>query len=87
MHYTTVTVGLVEGHETEGINGAIAQGLNELSQEVNGPIELVNVVPVPMPDGKLCFIIMARQYEPPMPVVAAQAVINDVLLRESFRKQ
>jgi len=87
MLYTTVSVGLGEGHEIEGINGAIAQGLNELSGEISAPVELVNVVHVPAQDGRDYLIIMAKLYEPPVPVVAAQAVINDVLLRERFRKQ
>jgi len=63
MYYTTVSVGLVEGHEKDGINDAIAQGLTELQEEVNGTVELVNVAHVVI-GGKLCVTVMARQYKP-----------------------
>jgi hypothetical protein len=62
MHYTTVLVGIVEGHEAQGINDAIEQGLKELSEEVKGPVELVNVVPVPIPN-LLCMIVFAKPYQ------------------------
>jgi hypothetical protein len=66
MHYTTVTVGLVAGHEKDGINDAIAQGLNELKEEINGTIELelVNVAHVVIGE-KLCVTILAKPYQPP----------------------
>jgi len=63
MHYTTVTVELVEGHEKDGINDAIAQGLNELKEEINGPVELVNMAYVVIGE-KLCVTVLARPYKP-----------------------
>lgn len=73
MHYTTVSVGLVEGHETQGIDDAIAQGLEALSKEIGGPVELVNVAfaPVSAPahslaGSKLCVTVMAKPYQPPL---------------------
>ena len=61
MYYTTVSVGLIEGQEAQGINDAIEQGLKELSEEVKGPVELVNVVPMVIGE-KLCLTVMAKPY-------------------------
>lgn len=71
MHYTTVTVGLVAGHEAQDIDDAIAQGLEALSKEINGPVELVNVVPIRLPSfptSSMCLTIMAKPYQPPIMV-------------------
>lgn len=63
MHYTTVSVVLVEGHETQGINDAIAHGLKELSEEINGPVELVNIIPVPLCCDGTYLIVLAKPYQ------------------------
>lgn len=64
MLYTTISVALVAGHEKDGINAAIEQGLSELSEEIGGPVELVHIIPVPLDNIDLCLIIMARAYTP-----------------------
>jgi hypothetical protein len=84
MHYTTVSVGLVEGHEAEGIDNAIGQGLEALSKEIGGPVELVSVVPVPASD-KLCMVIMAKPYEPPIRFAGVHSV-NDVFTQLKERR-
>jgi len=65
MLYTTVTVGLVVGHEAEGINTAIAQGCNNLLEEVGGPVELVNVSLMPI-SGGACVTVLAKPYQAPV---------------------
>jgi len=84
MHYTTVTVGLVEGHEKDGINDAIAQGLNELQEEVNGPVMLVNVVPVPLSSG-LSLVIMAVPYRP-VPVINGNPPVAPLSMQDVFER-
>lgn len=74
MHYTTVLVGFVEGHEHKGMNDAIALGLDELAEEVKGPVELVNVIPVPA-GQQICLIIMAKAC---VPVLRSSTGIFDV---------
>jgi len=64
MRYITVTLNFVEGHEAQGIDDAIAQGLNDLSAEIGGQsVELVNVSSVLIRE-KLCVTVMARPYIP-----------------------
>jgi hypothetical protein len=66
MHYTTVTVDILVPEDAsveQAIDDAIMGGLKTLSEEINGPVELVNVVPVPVPN-LLCLTIMAKPYQP-----------------------
>lgn len=84
MHYTTVSVGLAEGHEPQGIDDAIGQGLEALSKEIGGPVELVNVVPVPIGD-KLGMVIMAKPYEPPMTLAGVRS-LQDVFMQLKERR-
>jgi hypothetical protein len=63
MHYTTVSVDLTGGYEEQCIDGAIGQGLEALSKEINGPVELVSVVPVPIGE-KLYVTVLAKPYLP-----------------------
>ena len=74
MRYITVTLGFVEGHEAQGIDDAIAQGLNDLSAEIDGQaVELVNVSSVLIRE-RLCVTVMARPYIP-----AQQSKVGEIV--------
>lgn len=85
-HFTTLALGLVEGHEREAIDEAIAQGCTDLSEEISGPVELVSVSSVLLPGDpyKLCVTVIARPYQPPTlyaGVHAIQEIIGDAMKR------
>jgi hypothetical protein len=79
MHYTTVSVGLVEGHEIEGINEAIKQGLTELSDEISGPVELASVAYVPIGED-LYVTVLAKKYFPPI------VPLSGTSMQDTFRE-
>ena len=74
MRYITVTLDFVEGHEAQCIDDAIAQGLNDLSAEIDGQsVELVNVSSVIIRE-KLCVTVMASPYIP-----AQQSKVGEIV--------
>ena len=75
MNYTTIPVTLTEGQEAQGVQDAIRQAAQELADESGGYVELVNVVPIPLPDGKLCVTVLAKPCEPPVPILQSRAGI------------
>jgi len=87
MLYTTVTVGLVAGQEAEGINTAIAQGCNNLLEEVGGPVELVSVCLMPI-SGGACVTVLAKPYQPPIKFAGTHSiedVLKQALMNRDFR--
>ena len=62
IYYTTLSLTLVEGHEAQGIDEAIAQGLNDLSGEAGQPVLLEDVIPVVIPGEHpvVCVTILAK---------------------------
>lgn len=60
MLYKTVTIGATPnlGYEMDEL---ITKALEALSEKANGPVELVNIVPVTVPgSSSACLIILAK---------------------------